>query len=153
MKKSVDLNRKLESFHWYNNKFQGIIWETAKLGNNSRFKQMTQTESTTVENAYQEYLIRSTQNKDDIPNNRIQIENKLEVDFESMLMHKPHKRKIRRSFQTGLWLQMKTSASQMQLHAKVNRLQIDNQMHDCIFPVVLAPIPPPKSVAASSGNA
>lgn len=47
---------------------------------------------------------------------------------------------------------MKTSPSQMQLHAKINRVQIDNQMYDCIFPVVLAPVPPPKSVAADSGT-
>lgn len=47
---------------------------------------------------------------------------------------------------------MKTSPSQMQLHAKINRVQIDNQMYDCIFPVVLAPVPPPKSVAADSGE-
>jgi vacuolar protein sorting-associated protein 13A/C len=46
---------------------------------------------------------------------------------------------------------MKTSPHQLQLHAKVNRQQIDNQMYDCVFPVVLAPVPPPKSVAADSG--
>jgi hypothetical protein len=34
----------------------------------------------------------------------------------------------------------------------VNRLQIDDQMYDCVFPVVLAPVPPPKSVAADSGR-
>jgi hypothetical protein len=46
---------------------------------------------------------------------------------------------------------MKTSPHQLQLHAKVNRLQIDDQMYDCVFTVVLAPVPPPKSVAADSG--
>jgi vacuolar protein sorting-associated protein 13A/C len=66
-------------------------------------------------------------------------------------MLRPVRRRLRRMFQTGLWLQMKTSPHQLQLHAKVNRLQIDNQMYDCVFPVVLAPVPPPKSVAADSG--
>jgi len=47
---------------------------------------------------------------------------------------------------------MKTSPHQLQLHAKVNRLQVDDQMYDCVFPVVLAPVPPPKSVAADSGR-
>lgn len=65
-------------------------------------------------------------------------------------MIKPHKRKLRRSFQTGLWVQLKTSPVQFQLHAKINRIQIDNQLYDCIFPVVLAPVPPPKSVALDS---
>lgn len=65
-------------------------------------------------------------------------------------MVKPYKRKLRRSFQTGLWIQMKTSPNQLQLHAKINRIQVDNQMYDCLFPVVLAPVPPPRSVAAES---
>jgi vacuolar protein sorting-associated protein 13A/C len=74
-----------------------------------------------------------------------------QVDFETEEMLRPSRRRLRRTFQTGLWLQMKTSPHQLQLHAKVNRLQIDNQMYDCVFPVVLAPVPPPKSVAADSG--
>lgn len=93
-----------------------------------------------------------TESKSDISVNRVTIDGKFEVDFETLLMYKPHKKKLRRTFQTGLWLQMKSSPSQMQLHAKINRLQIDNQMYDCIFPVVLAPIPPPKSIAVDSGK-
>ena len=61
-------------------------------------------------------------------------------------MLKPNHRYLRRTFQTGLWLQYRTSVHQVQLHAKINRLQIDNQLADCIFPVRLAPVPPPKSV-------
>jgi vacuolar protein sorting-associated protein 13A/C len=68
------------------------------------------------------------------------------------MMLQPSNRQIRRTVQTGLWLQMKTSPQQLQIHAKVNRLQIDDQMYDCVFPVVLAPVPPPKSVAADSGR-
>ncbi|XP_055593237.1 intermembrane lipid transfer protein Vps13-like [Uranotaenia lowii] len=45
---------------------------------------------------------------------------------------------------------MKSSSHQLQFHAKINRIQIDNQLSDCIFPVVLAPILPPKSVAATT---
>lgn len=62
-------------------------------------------------------------------------------------MLRPNKRNLRRSFQTGLWLQRKTSAHQCQIHLKLNRLQVDNQLDDCVFPVVLAPVPPPKSVS------
>lgn len=129
--------------------FSGIIWEACKF-NGSRFKQLDQRESTHIENAYQDYLVK-TESKTDVISNRTVIDGKIEVDFDTLLMYKPHKRKLRRTFQTGLWLQMKNSPSQTQLHAKVNRLQIDNQMYDCIFPVVLAPVPPPKSVAADSG--
>lgn len=128
--------------------FSGIIWESCKFSG-SRFKQLNQRESTHIENAYQHYIVK-TEDKSDV--SRVTIDGKLEVDFDTLLMYKPHKRKLRRTFQTGLWLQMKNSPSQMQLHAKVNRLQIDNQIYDCIFPVVLAPIPPPKSVASDSGK-
>lgn len=66
------------------------------------------------------------------------------------MMIRPHKRYLRRTFQTGLWLQYRTSPHQVQLHAKINKLQIDNQLPDCVFPVILAPVPPPKSVSQSS---
>lgn len=69
-----------------------------------------------------------------------------------MEMTKPHRRCLRRTFQTGLWLQYRTSVHQVQLHAKINRLQIDNQLSECIFPVILAPVPPPKSVTQSNGK-
>jgi len=68
-----------------------------------------------------------------------------------MEMLKPHRRYMRRTFQTGLWLQYRTSAHQVQLHAKINRLQINNQLSECVFPVILAPVPPPKSVTQSTG--
>ncbi|KAH3866034.1 hypothetical protein DPMN_029085 [Dreissena polymorpha] len=38
-----------------------------------------------------------------------------------MMMFKPNKRHIRRSFENGLWLQYKTSPHQVQFHAKINR--------------------------------
>ena len=69
-----------------------------------------------------------------------------------MQMLKPHLRHLRRTFQTGLWLQHRTTQHQVQLHAKINRLQIDNQLSDSVFPVILAPVAPPKSIAQSAGN-
>jgi len=68
-----------------------------------------------------------------------------------MEMLRPHRRYMRRTFQTGLWLQYRTSAHQVQLHAKINKLQIDNQLSECVFPVILAPVPLPKSVTQSTG--
>lgn len=121
----------------------GIIWETCK-SNSKRYKQLSLKDCTLIESAYKDYLLNPS------ANNTIIVDPKTEVDFKNELMLRPHKRKLRRAFQTGVWLQMKTSPNQMQLHAKINRLQIDNQMHDCIFPIILAPVPPPKSVAADS---
>ncbi|CAH1965913.1 unnamed protein product [Acanthoscelides obtectus] len=128
----------------------GVIWEVCKH-NSTRYKQLSTKESTHIEVAYQAYLVNSLDSGDEVELGRIAVSPKMEVDFKTGQMFKPHKRKLRRTYQTGLWFQMKTSPSQMQLHAKVNKLQIDNQMFDCIFPVVLAPVPPPRSVAIDSG--
>lgn len=59
-------------------------------------------------------------------------------------------REMRRTFLPGAWIMMETSPFQMQLHIKVNRLQIDNQLDNYVFPVVLAPIPPPKTLAKTT---
>ena len=56
-------------------------------------------------------------------------------------------RDIQRYFQPGVWVALNSSPFQSQIHAKINRIQLDNQLTDCIFPVVLAPIPPPKTLA------
>lgn len=127
----------------------GVIWETCK-SHSKRFKQMNERDSGAIEAAYQQYLkVSQIEGHNQSPT--VAVDNKMEVDFETQTMLKPSKKSIRRTFMTGLWLQMKSSSTQLQLHAKINRLQIDNQMYDCLFPVVLAPVPPPKSVALNSG--
>ncbi|KAJ8953002.1 hypothetical protein NQ318_015363 [Aromia moschata] len=127
----------------------GIIWEACKL-NGQRYKPLGTKESTHLEAAYQTYLVRQFEGEE-VSSPVTIMDGKMTVDFKSSLMTKPTKRKIRRTFETGLWVQMKTSPSQTQLHAKINRLQIDDQMFDSTFPVILAPVPPPKSVAIDNG--
>lgn len=46
---------------------------------------------------------------------------------------------------------MQSSDYTSQIHAKINNLQIDSQLDDSIFPVVFAPVPPPKTIA-QTGN-
>lgn len=70
----------------------------------------------------------------------------IKVDFYLMRTIKPHPATIRRMFQTGVWLSYKTLPHSTQIHAKLNRIQIDNQLQDSIFRVVLAPVKPPKTV-------
>ena len=72
------------------------------------------------------------------------------VNYATSRMLKPHEGSIRRQYQKGLWLQLRTSAHQTQIHAKIHRIQVDNQMRACLFPVILAPVEPPKSVTADS---
>ena len=75
------------------------------------------------------------------------------LNFYNMKIMRGHNvRDMRRAFYPGLWVKMKTSSHQTQLHCKINRVQIDNQLTDCIFPVILAPVAPPKSVAATTGK-
>nr|XP_012230348.1 PREDICTED: vacuolar protein sorting-associated protein 13C isoform X2 [Linepithema humile] len=125
----------------------GIIWETRKsLG--GRWRALNAKEVNAIEEGYQRYLKELQIGKD--ADYRIMLEPKLMVDYLNMEMLKPHRRYMRRTFQTGLWLQYRTSAHQVQLHAKINRLQIDNQLSECVFPVILAPVPPPKSVTQST---
>ncbi|XP_047359322.1 vacuolar protein sorting-associated protein 13 isoform X3 [Vespa velutina] len=125
----------------------GIIWETCK-STGSRWRGLNAREINIIEEGYQKYIRELQIEKD--PSYRVLLEPKLEVDYLNMEMLKPHRRYMRRSFQTGLWLQYKTSTHQVQLHAKINRLQIDNQLLDCVFPVILAPVPLPKSITQST---
>ena len=75
---------------------------------------------------------------------------KLVVNYATSRMLKPYEGSVRRQYQKGLWLQLRTSAHQTQIHAKIHRIQVDNQMRACLFPVILAPVDPPKSVTADS---
>lgn len=59
----------------------------------------------------------------------------------------PSKKNIRRIYNTGIWLNLQSSDYTSQIHAKINDLQIDSQIDNSIFPVVFAPVPPPKTIA------
>ncbi|EAT37516.1 AAEL010508-PA [Aedes aegypti] len=126
----------------------GVIWEERKRS--GRFKQMKIQETYNVENLYQQYLrdveVGAASNK----KYYLEGERRAEIDFFNRIIKKSTERPIKRTFYPGLWFEIKSSSHQMQFHAKINRIQIDNQLADCIFPVVLAPIPPPKSVAATT---
>lgn len=122
----------------------GIIWEEKK----KRYKALSVKNGLVLEDAYQKYLMELDLGHN--PPAHLNLENKMEVDFNEMKLIRPNKRGIRRSFQEGIWLQYKTSPHQIQLHAKINRLQLDNQMSGAVFPTVLSPVPLPKSVAADS---
>ncbi|XP_076380466.1 vacuolar protein sorting 13C isoform X3 [Megalopta genalis] len=125
----------------------GIIWETSKSAAH-RWRGLNTNEVNIIEEGYQKYIRELQIGKD--PSQKLILEPKLEIDYMNMEMLKPHRRLLRRTFQTGLWLQYRTSMHQVQLHAKINRLQVDNQLTDCVFPVILAPVPPPKSVTQST---
>lgn len=127
----------------------GVIWEEKKKSR--YFKQMKIQEVQILEERYQQYS-RNKQVGIDEHHLYFDAAGKIPIDFDHMVLKKSHPREIRRTEYPGLWISMKSSPYQLQLHAKINRIQIDNQLTDCIFPVVLAPVAPPKSVAASIGT-
>ncbi|XP_037079408.1 vacuolar protein sorting-associated protein 13-like [Pollicipes pollicipes] len=125
----------------------GVVWETQKALH-KRYRAMTSLQCSILERAHQNFMNQVQVGGN--PQPRVVLDNKMEVDFSIMQMLQPNRRFLRRTFQSGLWLQLRTSTHQRQLHAKLNRLQVDNQLLDSVFPVVLAPVPPPKSVAADN---
>ncbi|XP_052870380.1 intermembrane lipid transfer protein Vps13 [Anopheles cruzii] len=126
----------------------GVIWEEQKKS--GRFKQMKIQETILIENLYQQYL--RDQEVGTVANKKYFLDgdSRNEVNFVEMKIRKSTERRLKRAFYPGLWVKIKSSSHQLQFHAKINRIQIDNQLVDCIFPVVLAPVPPPKSVAATT---
>ncbi|XP_058837903.1 intermembrane lipid transfer protein Vps13 isoform X2 [Topomyia yanbarensis] len=126
----------------------GVIWEECKRS--GRFKQMKIQETYYMENAYQHFLRDTEIGTSTSKKYYLEGEKRVEVDFNNMIIRKSTDRAVKRTFYPGLWFEIKSSSHQLQFHAKINRIQIDNQLADCIFPVVLAPIPPPKSVAATT---
>jgi vacuolar protein sorting-associated protein 13A/C len=124
-----------------------VIWEQEK---GKRYKQLKIEMTQLIEERYQEHQ-RKLLVGDESHKYLINSGGMIELDFHNMVMQKhTSQRRIRRLFYPGFWMEMKTSPYQMQLHAKINRIQIDNQLQDSIFPIILAPVPPPKSVAATT---
>ncbi|CAL8090191.1 unnamed protein product [Orchesella dallaii] len=127
-----------------------IVWEQCKDGKRKRFKALQVDDSKAIEAAYQNYLNHKAISK--TVKSLIQLDSGLEVDFYVMRIMKPHSASIRRVFQTGIWISYKTLPHSTQLHAKLNRVQIDNQLPDGVFRVVLAPVKPPKTISSSDAT-
>lgn len=128
-----------------------VIWEERKRG--KYYKALNIETVHQLESAYQHFLLQQKVGAIDGNTFSLGDDSVVEVTEEAVLWRQKNTmRTIRRTFYPGLWVNIKSSPYQLQLHAKINRIQIDNQLVDVIFPVVLAPVPPPKSVAATTGE-
>lgn len=107
-----------------------------------------------LENAYQKSLQRGeisgvlkipkVENKPNI----VMVEN-LKVDFsnpDEMKLLEPYSGILRRNAASGVWLAVSLSEHIIQFHMKVNRVQIDNQMDEFIFGIVMCPVLAPRSL-------
>ncbi|WAR29706.1 VPS13-like protein [Mya arenaria] len=85
----------------------GFIWEEKRK---RRHKAFTLKSNLALEQAYQKFDLEKVSGR--TPPEKINID-KMEVNFNEMMMFKPNKRQIRRSFQDGIWIQYKTSPHQV----------------------------------------
>ena len=79
----------------------------------------------------------------------LSLPHKLKVDMSDMrkiLLLEPLKGQLRRISAPGFWAAISMSDHVFQFHAKINRIQIDNQMDGCLFGIIMCPVTPPKSV-------
>nr|XP_045626468.1 vacuolar protein sorting-associated protein 13C-like isoform X1 [Procambarus clarkii] len=128
----------------------GVVWEHRKV-KGKKHRAFTHAQTEVIEKAYQLFQNQIKAISDvSAVQSCFDLNKTLEVDFATMTCNKPFKRKIRRTFQPGIWFQMKTSSHQKQIHLKINSVQIDNQMTDVMFPVVLARVPTSRSVMAET---
>ncbi|XP_066588204.1 intermembrane lipid transfer protein VPS13A-like isoform X2 [Prorops nasuta] len=65
------------------------------------------------------------------------LENFLDIDLIKLHMTKPFYGKLRRTYSPGIWLHCRKSVNFTYCHGYVHRIQVDNQLCDATFPVVL----------------
>lgn len=70
---------------------------------------------------------------------KCQLKEYIHIDLEKMQMTKPFFSELRRTYNPGIYMHWRKSESHTYLHLKVNRLQIDNQLNDAVFPCVFYP--------------
>ncbi|CAL7940918.1 unnamed protein product [Xylocopa violacea] len=68
---------------------------------------------------------------------KAQLENFIDVDLVKMHMTKPFFGKLRRIYSPGIWLHCRQSMSLTHLQGYIHRIQVDNQIYNTAFPVIL----------------
>ena len=124
-----------------------VIWESRK-SHSKVFKGFVGKDIELLEAAYQQHRInrRSGSPSSTDVNRCTQITSNLIVNFDRMRILKPHAGELRRTCLNGVYLNMSQSEKMINVHLKMNRIQIDNQLDDHVFATILCPVPPPKSV-------
>ncbi|KAG9489635.1 hypothetical protein GDO78_005537 [Eleutherodactylus coqui] len=118
----------------------GIIWE---LMPKQKWKPFNQKRILQLEQAYEKFGTGEQ-------GRWTKLDANFEVSFSCMEMRLPIKCKIRRSFLSGIQIELKQSPHQRSLRAQLYWLQVDNQLPGSMFPAVFHPVAPPKSIALDS---
>ncbi|XP_054161337.1 intermembrane lipid transfer protein Vps13-like [Oppia nitens] len=122
-----------------------VLWEFRST-DSKRFKALPVKSIDSIESSYQKVLL----NKKIGENSSIVSSDSMQLDFtdsENPKLIAPKNGQLRRLANRGIWISVALSEHIIQCHLKVNRLQIDNQMPDHIFGIVMCPIAPPKTIA------
>lgn len=114
----------------------GVKWESKKESKNY-YKAVSTKQSNQLEVQYQHYSNLRRLDRD--PASVLMV-NGYEVDFKQMKVLSNPRRDLRRLARPGIWAAYKQSQHQTMIHAKLHLLQIDNQIADCTFPVILTPV-------------
>jgi vacuolar protein sorting-associated protein 13A/C len=122
----------------------GIIWESKKQKKRN-FEPMDDEDAIILEDAFHLFTI-------DKDSHVVKLSDGAEADLALGRIVTPYIKDLRRTYNPGLWLHLEVSDHQRMVHAKLNHLQIDCQMSNCMFPNILAPVPPPRSVTADIGK-
>ncbi|XP_059052964.1 intermembrane lipid transfer protein VPS13A-like [Achroia grisella] len=80
---------------------------------------------------------------------KCQLKEYIHIDLEKMQMTKPFFSELRRTYNPGIWLQFRKSDTYTYCYLKVQRLQIDNQLNEAVFPSVLYPAPLPAELRSN----
>lgn len=114
----------------------GVKWESKKETKNY-YKAVSAKESNQLELQYQRY--NNLRRLDRDPSSVLRV-NGYEVNFKEMKILSNPKKDLRRLARPGIWATCKKSQHQTMLHAKLHILQVDDQIADCTFPVILTPV-------------
>ncbi|XP_061177627.1 intermembrane lipid transfer protein VPS13A-like [Saccostrea echinata] len=76
---------------------------------------------------------------------------RIEVDFKNMRMTKPYIGDLRRVAYPGLYFQHRMSEHQTLIHARIYKIQIDNQLLDAYHQTVLSCVPTPGYLVKKKG--
>ncbi|XP_076222912.1 intermembrane lipid transfer protein VPS13A isoform X2 [Nomia melanderi] len=68
---------------------------------------------------------------------KAQLDNLIDIDLVKMHITKPFFGKLRRTYSPGIWLHCRKSMTLTYLQGYIHRIQVDNQIRNTTFPVVL----------------
>lgn len=130
------------------------IWEVKKV-RSKRYKALPRNQIDTIEAAYQAELRRRrvNQSQPSSPTGQPHVQalaHRVKLDLQNLnniVIVEPVKGYLRRYSAPGLWMHFSSSEHVMNAHVKISRIQIDNQMYNCLFGIIMCPVTPPKSLA------